>query len=145
MNTRPVGPDEAEQLRRLVRKFRLDLGRGRGGQRFIVDLCDLFNCDADALEGRITDAALAGIACDEENLGTVAFLYRGIGFIYVTPALRLQGRGRTLFHALRAGYGSFEMWTKPGDRTAKSFGESVGLKARKLTMSEQQGEDGAEL
>ena len=144
MSVRPVGSSEADQLLALCRAFVYDLGRGRGGLRFIVDVCELFNCDAASLPGRLAEQAQRGLTHSDEALLSVAFVFDGVGFIYVASGVRQQGRGRSLFHALRAAQGSFELWTKPGDRVAKSCGESVGLKARKLVMSEQQGEDDGE-
>ena len=79
---------------------------------------------AELVSGLVTDGGL-GVANN------------GLALIYVHPNFRRQRIGTSIYAALQE-QGPVELWAKPGDRTAKSFAESLGLKARLLVMSAEQ-------
>lgn len=55
--------------------------------------------------------------------------------VYVEPARRRTGLGRSIARAvLEEPGGPRDAWALPGDRATKSLYESLGLKARLLTM-----------
>ncbi|MEI8148507.1 MAG: hypothetical protein WCG62_05455 [Actinomycetes bacterium] len=111
---------------------------GRGGHELRGDLGELFNCESEALPSRLAEIASTGwISESGESLG-IGFWFRGVGLIYVSPEIRQRGVGRALYNVIRTNHAVIDFWVRPGDRAAKSFGEALGLKARKLVMNESQ-------
>ena len=111
-----------------------ELISGRGGLNYLSDLAKCLGTNADALEGAIVDLVISqGFVVD----GGFGVVKDGLALIYVHPNFRRQHIGTSIYVAL-AERGPIELWAKPGDRTAKSFAESLGLKARLLIMSAEQ-------
>ena len=57
-----------------------------------------------------------------------------IKILYVTPARRGRGVGRATLSLLRDAAAPLDAWALPGDRASKSLYESIGWRARLLTM-----------
>jgi GNAT superfamily N-acetyltransferase len=88
------------------------------------------------------------VASDHRGpLGTLISLDRPvptIGLVYVKVAARRRGVARQLISRALGDYrGPWDGWSLPGDRATKSLYESLGHKARLLTMSGERVPDGA--
>jgi len=136
---RPQDADR-ESLLALTAAFLDELCVGRGGRELRGDLSRLFHCESEALAARLATEAHSGWVARDTKVAGFGFWFDGVGLIYVTPDSRQQGTGRGLYKAIRAEHTVIDFWVRPGDRGAKSFGEALGLKARKLVMNESQGE-----
>jgi len=144
MSIKPARDADHDRLQQLCNSFLSELCIGRGGRELRGDLSQLFECESESLASRLAAEAQSGwIAHDSTVLG-FGFWFRGLGLIYVTPEGRQQGTGRGLYNAIRTEHTVIDFWVRPGDRGAKSFGEALGLKARKLVMNESQGADDGE-
>jgi GNAT superfamily N-acetyltransferase len=144
MSIQPANGADHDALQQLCNSFVGELCVGRGGRELRGDLSELFECESESLASRLAAEAQSGwIAHDATILG-FGFWFRGVGLIYVTPEGRQQGTGRGLYNAIRTEHAVIDFWVRPGDRAAKSFGEALGLKARKLVMNESQGADDEE-
>jgi len=144
MSIRQSNDADRDRLLDLCNSFLVELCVGRGGRELRSDLSELFECESESLASRLAAEAQSGwIAYDATILG-FGFWFRGVGLIYVTPEGRQQGSGRGLYNAIRTEHTGIDFWVRPGDRAAKSFGEALGLKARKLVMSVSQGADDEE-
>ena len=111
-----------------------ELVSGRGGLNYASDLAGFLGTNVDALEGAIVESVIDhGLVTD----GGFGVATKGLALIYVYPNFRRQRIGTSIYAALQE-QGPIELWAKPGDRTAKSFAESLGLKARLLVMSAEQ-------
>lgn len=127
---RPTENDQSTVENFVVSGLR-ELAEGRGGPQYLEDLACFLNVAVSDLAASLTSEVMSGgIAVD----GAIAVAIDGLALIYVDPDHRRSKLGSSLYHALRDD-AEVEMWTKPGDRTAKSFAESLGLKARLLVMS----------
>ena len=81
-------------------------------------------------EGRVW-VALEG----EQIVGATLIRHNCVQVIWVVPSHRRQGIARTLLRALLDSEETVsDAWALPGDRATKSLYESVGWKARLLTM-----------
>jgi GNAT superfamily N-acetyltransferase len=140
---RPEDADR-ESLLALTAAFLEELCVGRGGRELRGDLSSLFHCESEALAARLAAEAQSGWVARDTKVAGFGFWFDGVGLIYVTPDSRQQGTGRGLYKAIRAEHTVIDFWVRPGDRGAKSFGEALGLKARKLVMNESQGAGDAE-
>ncbi len=105
----------------------------RGGARYLVDL----------LEGAEPDAALDAFAaagelwCDDVS-SLLVVRRQVIVALYVAPANRRRGRGRALVSFARTGEPQArDALALPGDRATKALYESVGWKARLLTLGDE--------
>lgn|GEM_PF-531376 len=82
------------------------------------------------------DSALVGLLLARAELKSLGFI---IEILYVPPEKRRQKLGTALVATARALYltsqDNVEIKALPGDRVAKSFCETLGLKARLLIMS----------
>jgi GNAT superfamily N-acetyltransferase len=117
-----------------------ELAIGRGGRLYLDDLANYLGVtDADLVDTVTSEVMSQGFLTDD----AVAVAIDGLALIYVDPAKRRQRTGTALYRALWED-GNVELWTKPGDRTAKSFAESLGLKARLLIMSAEQSPNDAQ-
>ena len=111
-----------------------ELVSGRGGLNYASDLAGFLGTNVDALESAIVESVIGhGLVTD----GGFGVATNGLALIYVHPNFRRQRIGTSIYAALQE-QGPIELWAKPGDRTAKSFAESLGLKARLLVMSAEQ-------
>jgi len=109
--------------------------RFRGGPGLIAELCD-GHSEIEAIDRAIMNDELWRISLDESTLGIVV-VRRGVLLgIYLTETRRRQGVARATIATLRnAGVGITDARALPGDRATKSLFESLGWKARLLTMS----------
>jgi GNAT superfamily N-acetyltransferase len=115
----------------IVRRF-------RGGPGLIAELCDGHG-ETEAIDRAIMNDELWRIADDEATVGVVV-VRRGVLLgIYVDEVRRRQGVARATIAVLRnAGVDITDARALPGDRATKSLFESLGWKARLLTMSPTQ-------
>ena len=96
------------------------------GARAILD-------DLGALEGLIERQSV-WIGLDGGPV-SLAVIERGIvKILYVAPGHRRRGLGRATLAELIAQASPVDAWALPGDRASKSLYESVGWRARLLTM-----------
>lgn len=127
---RPTPSDRAH-VDDLVSTGLRELSLGRGGRSYLADLAAYLDVQDSILASTLVDEILnKGFVADQ----AVAVAIDGLALIYVSPEARRASLGTALFEAL-ARDEAVEMWAKPGDRAAKSFAESLGLKARLLVMS----------
>jgi GNAT superfamily N-acetyltransferase len=131
-------------LLQLCESFLSEICVGRGGRELRKDLSELFECESGALEARLAIEAQRGWIADATQVLGFGFWFKGVGLIYVAPESRQHGTGRALYNAIRGEHTEIDFWVRPGDRAAKSFGEALGLKARKLVMNESQVADAEE-
>ena len=131
---RPASPADADALIGLWGDAARECAQHRGGAALLGDLRD----------GRDDDAVLRGaLAAGQlwisvEAGGPVGFAWCRDGVIaalFVTPGERRRGHGRSLVRALLDGTTPpTDGYALPGDRASKSLYESIGWKARLLTM-----------
>lgn len=127
---RPTQSEKA-QIEDLVIAGLHELAQGRGGRLYRADLAAFLGiAEADLVDTLVSDIMNEGLITDN----AVAVALDGLALIYVAPHSRRASRGTALYRALVED-GDVELWAKPGDRAAKSFAESLGLKARLLVMS----------
>jgi GNAT superfamily N-acetyltransferase len=136
--------EDHDTLLEFTTAFLNEICVGRGGRELRGDLSDLFHCESEALASRLAAEAQSGWVAHDVTVKGFGFWFDGVGLIFVTPECRQQGTGRALYKAIRTEHTVIDFWVRPGDRGAKSFGEALGLKARKLVMNESQGADDAE-
>ncbi|HEV2428103.1 MAG TPA: GNAT family N-acetyltransferase [Acidimicrobiales bacterium] len=125
----PSAPDDG--VRALVDAALAEARTQRGGAELLgaLDLgedpaADL--CVRGALRVRRDDGDVTGIAVVVSGV---------LAAVYVAPDRRRQGRGRAIVAAVRSEPGApRDAWALPGDRATKSLYESIGMKARLLTM-----------
>lgn len=144
MSIRRATESDHSTLLELCGALLSEIGVGRGGHELRVDLGELFHCESESLPGRLAEIAASGWVAESGDSFGIGFWFRGVGLIYVAPEMRQKGIGRALYSAIRTEHSAIDFWVRPGDREAKSFGEALGLKARKLVMNESQGADDEE-
>ena len=107
----------------------------RGGHGLLAEICD-GHSEAEAVDRAIMNGELWGITDDSAIVGLL-LLRRGILLgIHVSAPLRRQGIARGAITTLRSsGVVISDARALPGDRATKSLFESLGWKARMLTMS----------
>lgn len=128
----------------LCHDFLNELCVARGGRELHGDLSELFRCESDSLASRLAEEAVSGWVAHGSTVTGFGFWFGGVGLIYVAPGDRQQNLGRGLYNAIKTEHTVIDFWVRPGDRAAKSFGEALGLKARKLVMNESQDADDGE-
>ena len=136
MTIRQAQSEDRAELLRLSESLIGEISNGRGGVDLRRDLCTHLSCDDASLAARLAAAALTGWVAENERICGFSAWLDGVGVVYVEPAQRQTGMGRHLYAAMATTHHSIDLWVRPGDRAAKSFGEAVGLKARKLIMNE---------
>jgi GNAT superfamily N-acetyltransferase len=141
MSVRPATEFDQSTLLQLCGALLEELCVGRGGKELRGDLSELFGCESAVLPTRMADVATTGWVSESVDTHGIGFWFSGVGLIYVVPGSRQRGFGRALYNAIRTDHAVIDFWVRPGDRAAKSFGEALGLKARKLVMNESQAED----
>lgn len=131
---RRAGVGDRDALGALWARAVGDLGRARGGPALLADL----------LADRSSDAALTGaleageLWWAEEDGRALALAWRRgpvLVAVYVDPERRREGVARALVSAMLAEPDApSDGYALPGDRATKSLYESLGWKARLLTM-----------
>ena len=110
-----------------------DVAARRGGPRYLEDL--LGGVEPDAKFAALADAG--ALWCDDAS-SFVVVVDRVILALYVLPRNRRQGRGRALVNFARSDEPrARDALALPGDRATKSLYESVGWKARLLTLGDE--------
>ena len=121
----------------LVDSCLAEVAKGRGGGRLIQDVATRFGLSGPDLVAYLADVITThGAVTDHGCAGVID----GLVFIYVKPDQRRRGHGSDLYQQVAAGQ-LVDLYARPGDRVVKSFGESLGLKARLLIMSADSNED----
>ena len=106
----------------------------RGGPALLRTLCGSTN-ENDLLDEVVASKSLWSIDDDEQLIGFVVCREQVVEAIYVAHSFRRQKVATTLVHALLAGATPpVDAYALPGDRAMKSLYESLGWKARLLTM-----------
>ena len=102
------------------------------------------------LESAMTSGALTRVYLANDARGAVGLLLEltrdvpTIGLIFVQVPHRRRGVARSMISAALGDHrGKWDGWSLPGDRATKSLYESLGHKARLLTMSGEREPDGA--
>lgn len=136
MTIRRAHAEDLAVLRSLSAALIEELSSGRGGFNLRQDICNHLECDDTSLTSRLAEIASAGWVSDDGEIRGFSAWINGVGVVYVLPSARQSGVGRHLYGALASVHQAIDLWVRPGDRAAKSFGEALGLKARKLVMNE---------
>jgi GNAT superfamily N-acetyltransferase len=106
----------------------------RGGPALLRTLCGSTD-ENDLLDEVVASNSLWAIDDDEQLIGFVVCREQVVEAIYVAHSFRRQKVATTLVHALLAGATPpVDAYALPGDRAMKSLYESLGWKARLLTM-----------
>ena len=106
-----------------------DVASRRGGSRYVEDV--LGGVEADAmLRSFVAERSL----WSDDAASIMVVSHRVIVALYVNPAQRRRGRGRALVAVARDKADARDALALPGDRATKSLYESVGWKARLLTL-----------
>ena len=122
------------ELRHLWDEASASLASRRGGAALLTDIVRPLTTPDPWSEllraGAIFEELANGIP-----IGFVICRSRVIEALYVTPKQRRQGVARAMVASLLASPSPpIDAWALPGDRAAKSLYESIGWKARLLTM-----------
>ena len=141
MTVRQAHAGDTAVLRELSTALIDEISTGRGGFNLRQDICRHLNCDDTSLPSRMAEIASSGWVFDDGFVQGFSAWSDGVGVVYVAPASRQSGVGRHLYAAMATAHQTIDLWVRPGDRGAKSFGEALGLKARKLVMNEPLGGD----
>ena len=105
----------------------------RGGTRYLDEVLGDVEPDAGLLA-----VTSAGTLWRDDADSFIVVRERVILGLYVAPANRRRGRGRTLVDFARAETPrARDALALPGDRATKSLYESVGWKARLLTLGDE--------
>ena len=131
---------DSQKVAELVERCFAEIAGGRGGRQLMQDLAVRFGLSGPDLVSYFAEAITSNGVVNEYGCAGVL---DGLVFIYVVPEQRRRGHGSTMYQRVAAGRGA-DLLARPGDRGVKSFGESLGLKARLLVMSEDVSEDAAE-
>jgi GNAT superfamily N-acetyltransferase len=106
----------------------------RGGVALLRTLCGSTD-ESDLLDAVVASSSLWTIDDVDQLIGFVVCRERVVEAIYVAHSFRRQKVATTLVHALLAGATPpVDAYALPGDRAMKSLYESLGWKARLLTM-----------
>jgi GNAT superfamily N-acetyltransferase len=125
-----VSPD-VEALWDLAHK---DVATKRGGVALLHTLCGDSDVDQLLLD-IISTSSLWSVNIDDELVGIGIVRNRVVEAIYVAHDARRQKVATTLMRALLGGDNPpHDAYALPGDRAMKSLYESLGWKARLLTM-----------
>jgi GNAT superfamily N-acetyltransferase len=106
----------------------------RGGVALLRTLCGSTD-ESDLLNQVVASSSLWAVGDDDQFIGFVVCREQVVEAIYVAHSYRRQKVATTLVHALLAGTTPpVDAYALPGDRAMKSLYESLGWKARLLTM-----------
>ena len=97
----------------------------RGASAILQDVGDL---------DEIARRGCLWLGTDEGPVSLVVLEGGIVKILYVTPDLRRHGLGRSTLAELSRLAEPVDAWALPGDRASKSLYESVGWRARLLTM-----------
>jgi GNAT superfamily N-acetyltransferase len=126
--------DDPAVLRRLIDEALTAVLAHRGGEAYLAEYVDGRTLDK-AIEDDVQRGHFLVMKSDGEPVGFTIVRHGIIFGIYVTPTARRQGFAKAfLASADRNGYPIIDGLAMPGDRATKSLYESVGWKARLLTM-----------
>lgn len=129
VSIREISPE----LQSLINQAMYDAKEHRGGSAFIDDLCA-----GRSAEDFLREALECGhiYATDAVDPRAFAIVFdETVHVLYVRKELRRQGVGRSFLNELlHLPMPPKDAVALPGDRATKSLYESVGWKARKLTM-----------
>jgi GNAT superfamily N-acetyltransferase len=127
-------PDLTPEVRDLLADAVAAVNSKRGGRALLHDMRR--GSSAEALASTLVrDGALWQERDDDAVVGLCVYRDRIIEALYVVPARRRQGVARSMVSALMAlPCAPIDALALPGDRAMKSLYESVGWKARLLTM-----------
>ncbi len=103
----------------------------RGGPRYLEDV--LGGIEPDSM---LRSFAAAGSLWSDDAASILVVSQRVILALYVEPTERRRGRGRALVTFARHEADARDALALPGDRAMKSLYESVGWKARLLTLGD---------
>ncbi len=110
----------------------IEVAARRGGRRYLDELLD------DEPDAKLLAFAAAGALWRDGASSFMVVSHRVIVALYVEPGHRRQGRGRALVDFARSGEPrARDALALPGDRATKSLYESVGWKARLLTLGDE--------
>lgn len=125
----PTAPDP--DVRALVEEAVAAARSQRGGDELLAAL----DLGEDAASDLCARGALR-VRRDDGRAVALAVVHDGVlAAVYVTPERRRAGLGRAVAGAVLAEAGApRDAWALPGDRATKSLYESIGMKARLLTM-----------
>ena len=111
-----------------------DAGATRGALALLENVGEGVDLD-DLLAYLIDDGRVWGASSDGQLQCFVVLERRVIQALYVGVAHRRHGMARAVLEALNAmSEPPVDAWALPGDRATKSLYESIGWKARLLTM-----------
>jgi GNAT superfamily N-acetyltransferase len=131
---------DSQAVATLVDACIAEIAQGRGGRRLVHDIAARFGLSGpDLVTSMAEEISTSGVVTAEGCAGVLD----GLVFIYVKPEHRRKGHGSALYARVAAGR-NVDLFARPGDRAVKSFGESLGLKARLLIMSAESSEDDGE-
>jgi len=119
------------QLADVWRRAIEDVAGRRGGPRYLEDV--LGGIEPDSM---LRSFAAAGSLWSDDAASILVVSQRVILALYVEPTERRRGRGRALVTFARHEAGARDALALPGDRAMKSLYESVGWKARLLTLGD---------
>ena len=129
--------DSTDEIWSLVNDALASLENHRGGVALLEDIFE----SADhteirrGLEDDVAHGRLWVARQGDEVLGVALVRHQCVCGLWVTPTARRRGVARHLLETLSAAPAhARDGWALPGDRGTKSLYESVGWKARRLTM-----------
>ena len=123
-----------QELRDIWDRALIEVASQRGGPELVATLYQEVPF-ADALSYVVAQRALETEVRDGQVVGLAVRSGTVIAALYVVPAHRGGGVAREMVTGLLArGDAPEDAWALPGDRATKSLYESLGWKARLLTM-----------
>jgi len=122
------------ELQALWGRAHKDVVAKRGGAALLKTLCGAIE-EADLLANMVASSSLWSTDDEGQLMGFAVCRARVVEAVYVEHSFRRQKVATTLVHALLAGETPpVDAYALPGDRGMKSLYESLGWKARLLTM-----------
>jgi GNAT superfamily N-acetyltransferase len=132
--TLAVATEVSDDLRAMWERALADVLALRGGAELVATLHEDVP-SADTLSYIVAQRALDVEVREGRVIGFAVRRDDVIAALYVEPARRGEGIARSMVNALLArAEPARDAWALPGDRATKSLYESLGWKARLLTM-----------
>ena len=129
-----VVSDASEDLIELVGRAASGLSTHRGGAAMLTSIVGDQDLEG-FLRGVIARNELWAAKVGEKFVGFALCRNRLVEAVYVDKSVRRQGLGTALVKSVSSGVGGpIDAYALPGDRATKSLYESLGWKARLLTM-----------